>query len=151
MTTIISIRPNNNHMYPHLSSSVQGGESWWKQIYEHRFRLNEVPAKYWLRLKFPSPRHLKVCAASSTVCQSSMLLASQALPYHHYTIFYALLWLQSSLCDHNHHWGGEVQLGDHYGGLGKSCSFHCPHPGFNLLNRLIRIERAWPMPHEKLP
>ena len=58
------------------------------------------------RLKFPSPRHLKVCAASSTVCQSSML-ASQALPFHHYTIFYALLWLQSSLCDHNHHWGGE--------------------------------------------
>ena len=96
-----------------------------------------------------------------TLCQSSMVV-SQALPFHYYTIFSAAQVGSALLCshetasllclplrqgcDHNEQLGG-----DHDGGLGKSCSFHCPTSGFDLLNRLIRIERAWPMPHEKLP
>ena len=123
----------------------------------HKFR-DESAAKYWSRLEFSFPPEgfrlgrarsvnpqwscPRLC--HSTIIQYSLLLRLALLCSHETA---SLLYLPPRQgCDHN-----EQLDGDHDGGLGKSCSFHCPTSGFDLLNRLIRIERAWPMPHEKLP
>ena len=150
--SLCGTQPQNNQTCPHLSSKDLNS----KQTNEQRFG-NELEAKYWLGLKFWfPPEGLCLLGRWRTTLWQSSMVASQALPFHYYTIFSptlllcyplikALLCSGCSLarqgCDHNQSSEGG-QVGDHYGGLGKSCSFHCPNPGFNLLNRLIRIERA---------
>ena len=81
--SLCSTQPQNNQTCPHLSSKDLNS----KQTNEHRFG-NELEAKYWLGLKFWFPPE-GLCLLGrwrTTLCQSSMV-ASQALPFHYYTIF----------------------------------------------------------------
>ena len=148
--------PWNHHTYPQSVDTMMCS----KKTNDHGFG-NELEAKYWLRLKFSFPPE-----ASRPVHALSILngrVPGSAIPLLYNMLCSANANIKAPLCSacrvEVRLWPqpsprGELQLVTTMGlmgTVGKSCSFHCPSLGFNLLNRLIRIERAWPMPHEKLP
>ena len=140
MCNINSIQLKNNQTCPNR-------EVYSKQINEHRF-CNELEAQYWLGLKFSFPPEGLLRLVHALSILNGRLPGSPIPLLYNILSNPALLSSYKSstlLCLQSTYWQGcdhKQQLGDHYGGLGKSCSFHCPSPGFNLLNRLIRIERA---------
>ena len=138
--------PWNHHTYPQLADTMMCS----KKTNDHGFG-NELEAKYWLRLKFSFPPE-----ASRPVHALSILngrVPGSAIPLLYNMLCSANANIKAPLCSACSR-GKVVTTTKPPGGLqlvttmglmgtvGKSCSFHCPSLGFNLLNRLIRIERA---------